>query len=193
MSTIRVQGNIGEGGSGVGGTSILITIYSRRVVFFHSFCIFPGGNVKGGKQPEDLFSHFDFDFRLQSSCWREGAVSGLPYVVLLLSHCFARTYVGIWYICICRYICIHIYVSVASSAQSVCFAHSNLHRVADVHVFCKALYLFGGNIRKNHRPLIDRSSTAHRPLIDRCEKPHRPHFLIEISEVCFHQSFNIQE
>ena len=61
--------------------------------------------MKGGKQPEDLFSHFDFDFRLQSSCWREGAVSGLPHVVLLLSHCFARTYVGIWYICICRYIC----------------------------------------------------------------------------------------
>ena len=81
--------------------------------------------MKGGKQPEDLFSHFDFNFRLQPSCWREGAVSGLPYVVLLLSHCFARTYVGIWYICICRYICIHIYVSVASSAQSVCFAHSN--------------------------------------------------------------------
>jgi hypothetical protein len=37
--------------------------------------------------------------------------------------------------------------------------------------------LFGGNIRKNHRPLIDRSSTAHRPLIDHYEKPHRPLFL----------------
>ena len=47
--------------------------------------------------------------------------------------------------------------------------------------------------RKNHRPLIDRSSTAHRPLIDRYENPHRPHFLIEETEVCFHQSFNIQE
>ena len=97
--------HIGEGGSGVGGTSISISIYNRRVAFFNSFCIFLGGSVKGGKQPEDLFSHFDFDFRLQSSCWREGAVSGLPHEVLLLSHCFARTYVGIWYICICRYIC----------------------------------------------------------------------------------------
>ena len=52
--------------------------------------------MEGGKQPEDLFSHFDSNFRLQSSCWSEGAVSGLPHVVILLSHCFARTYVGIW-------------------------------------------------------------------------------------------------
>ena len=62
MSTIRVQVNIGEGGSGVGGTSILITIYSRRVVFFHSFCIFPGGNVKGGKAARGFVLALRFRF-----------------------------------------------------------------------------------------------------------------------------------
>ena len=35
---------------------------------------------------------------------------------------------------------------------------------------------------KNHRPLIDRSSTTHRPLIDHYENRHRPHFLIEKSD-----------
>ena len=62
--------------------------------------------MKGGKQPEDLFSHFDFNFRLQSSCWRErGQSAGFPHVVVLLSHCFARTYVGIWlYMYMSRYI-----------------------------------------------------------------------------------------
>ena len=133
MSTIRVQVNIGEGGSGVGGTSISISIYSRPVVFVYSFCIFLGGNVKGRKQAEDLFSHFDFNFRLQSSCWREGAVSGLPHVVILLSHCFARTYVGIWlymymsryiYICICGQlgsVCLLRTLKFASSSGCTCF------------------------------------------------------------------------
>ena len=89
--------------------------------------------MKGGKQPEDLFSHFDFDFRLQSSCWREGAVSGLPHVVVLLSHCFARTYVGIWlymymsryiYICICGQlgsVCLLRTFKFASSSGCTCF------------------------------------------------------------------------
>ena len=131
--------------------------------------------MKGGKQPEDLFSHFDFNVRLQSSCWREGAVSGLPHVVVLLSHCFARTYVGIWlYMYMSRYI----YICICGQLGSVCLLRTlKFASSSGCNVFCKALYLFGGNIRKNHRPLIDRPSTAHRPLIDHYEKPHRPLFL----------------
>ena len=155
-----------RGGKRGGGTSILITIYGRRVVFFHSFCIFPGGNVKGGKQPEDLFSHFDFNFRLQSSCWREGAVSGLPHVVVLLSHCFARTYVGIWlymymsryiYICICGQlgsVCLLRTLKFASSSGCTCFLQG----------FVFVWWKHKEKPSTAHRPLIDRSSTAHRPL-----------------------------
>ena len=42
MGTIMVQVNIGEGGSGVWGTSISISIYSRRVVVFLSSLHFSG-------------------------------------------------------------------------------------------------------------------------------------------------------
>ena len=166
MSTIRVQVNIGEGGSGVGGASISISIYIRRVVFLYSFCICLGGSVKGGKQPEDLFSHFDFIFRLQSSRWRERAASGLPHVVVLLSHCFARTYVGIWlymymsryiYICICDQlgsVCLLRTLKFASSSGCTCFLQG----------FAFVWWKHTEKPSTAHRPLIDRSSTAHRPL-----------------------------
>ena len=89
--------------------------------FFYSCCMFLGGSVKGGKQPEDLFSHFDFIFRLQSSCWRERAASGLPHVVVLLSHCVARTYVGIClYMYMSIYIYIYIYTCICGQPGSVC-------------------------------------------------------------------------
>ena len=134
--------------------------------FFYSFCNFLGGGVKGGKQPEDLFSHFDFNFRLQSSCWREGAVSGLPHVVVLLSHCFARTYVGIWlymymsryiYICICGQlgsVCLLRTLKFASSSGCTCFLQG----------FVFVWWKHKEKPSTAHRPLIDRSSTAHRPL-----------------------------
>ena len=60
--------------------------------------------MKGGKQPEDLFSHFDFNFRLQSSCWREGAVSGLS-ACGSTSEPLLRAY-------ICRHMVIYVYVEI---------------------------------------------------------------------------------
>ena len=59
--------------------------------------------MKGGKQPEDLFSHFDFDFRLQSSCWRGG--SQRASACGNTSELLFRAY-------ICRHMVIYVYVEI---------------------------------------------------------------------------------
>ena len=107
----------GEGLSGVGALRFQFPSTVGGMIFVYSFCIFLGGSVKGGKQPEDLFSHFDFNVRLQSSCWREGAASGFPHVVVLLGHCFARTYVGI---CLYMYMSIYICICICGQLGSIC-------------------------------------------------------------------------